>query len=992
LRESHAYADALAAARAEPVLARTDTPRELRYGSLDWADLQSGIDIASALGLDHWEMSYAELVALAQAADMAVRLDPEAAAGLLAPQARTALAFAGMSVLPDDLDAEIRIEQAMRSLTDARSQRWETLQQRQQTLEALQAPMPMRSELAERILSDHGIHPDRMFLTPPLLGTPAVGGHVEPVADTARNLYLEGRRSLNNTRLPDVDQQFDQAFTEYKTKARQAIALLYGEAIRQLPQEDRIFWEQGKAQILAPEVREQHTVLQGPFITRPILTNIHPEAKPFTAIVSIKYDGRTRHYLAATASAEGRLIRFLADDLPRDAGYHGGKSRILDAALFPHIDDLFMKGDKVKAAGQRSWKLVPKGTPEAAASGVAKYFVEAIEKLRRQAYETTANQHAAQRVRDGLLSMIPFYNCVTETQAGNVASATVSCAVDVVGLVPLAGTALKAGVGAGKLSVQVGGTMLRQLARTSAEQMLSRQALRSMISEMARAALRAASLARSSGKLLARDAARMFDPGLELAGSVGKGVVRGGRALVGRLRQSPGTQALADRVGAALKKKSLHLRAPDDYRAVPPHTRQEQQAMLNGYAVKAGPALPEPDSNGIRSAGGKDYIRMNGEDYLVGRAPHDPLWRIYKPDQPTGLRIPVRQNTHGEWESFSIQLQGGIPVDDIGELWHFPQSRRWPEFKRIVETAGALAAEQHNARLIAAIGQIQHLSREERPQAFKLLAGPKTPDMPDTLYEMRLIALIDQIAHLDINRRLIQFNVLFEMTGKLPAGHPAALARQIEHLAPEQRRDAFDRLLAGAAELDPQPRATYLDTLGMQLRWLHRKDGWDGFDRISREIERLPVQQRIAQWMTLVKQSGGIPIGSRGYMPHSNRIDRVIRKITRGADEMQHVAHLKTLIRKIGGFQEGMRMTVFMRIVARIEMLGTERLFARGSSNALLDELRGQIRWLSTSGYNDQAIAELQIDAATRKLHALESLPAGASQRSRREAAISSMP
>jgi hypothetical protein len=910
LREWHANAGAMAAAEAEPTLARADTPRELRYGSLDWADLQSGIDIASALGLGHWTMSYTELVALAQAADMAARLEPGAAAGLLAPQIRTALTFAGMAVQPDDMDAEARIGQAMRSLTDARSARWEGLQQRQQTLEALQAPIPTRSELAERILFEHGIHPDRIFLTPPLLGTPAVGGHVEPVADTARNLYLEGRRSLNNARLPDVDQQFDRAFTEYKDKARQAIALRYDETIRELPEEERTFWEKGKAQILAPEVRDEQSMVRGTLAMRPFGTNLRSQAKPFTAIVSIKHDGRTRHYLAATAGAQGRLIRFLAGELPRDTGHKRGKAEILDAALFPHIDDLFVNGGEIKAVRRRHWKLAPRGTPGAATSGVAKYFVEAIEKQRRQAYGPTANQQALQRVRDGLLSMIPFYNCVTEAQAGNTGSAAVSCTFDVVGLVPLAGTALKAGVGAGKLSVQIGGTMLKQLAQASARGILSRRALRSMISEMARAAPQAASLARSSGKMLAGDAAKLFDPGLRFAGSVGKNVVRGGRALVRRLRQAPGMQALADRVGAALKQKQLRLRAPDDYRAVPPHIRQE--------------------------------------------------------------------------------LQVGSPVDDIGELWHFPESRRWPEFKRIVETAGALDPEQRNAQFIAAIRQIKHLNKEERYQAFELLSGPKTPDMPDILYEMRLVALADQIEHLDINRRLSQFNVLFEMTGKLPAGHPAALVRQIEHLAPEQRRDAFDRLLAGAAELDPQPRAAYLNTLGMQLRWLHRKDAWDGFDRLFREIELLPAQLGTTQLIKLVKRSGYIPTGSRGYMPHSKRLDRIIRKITGGSNETQRVAHLNTLIRKIGSLQEGMRMTVFMRIVARIETLGKERLFAGESSNALLDELRGQIRWLSTSGYNDRAIAELQIDETTGKLHALESMQAGqrSLQRISREAAL----
>jgi hypothetical protein len=238
---------------------------------------------------------------------------------------------------------------------------------------------------------------------------------------------------------------------------------------------------------------------------------------------------------------------------------------------------------------------------------------------------------------------------------------------------------------------------------------------------------------------------------------------------------------------------------------------------------------------------------------------------------------------------------------------------------------------------------------------------------------MRLIALSDQIQHLDPSRRLVPFNVLLEMTARLPSRHLPALARQIEHLAPEQRRDAFDRLLAGASELDPQSCAVYLDTLGTQLRWLHRKDGWDAFDRISRGIELLPAQQRIPRWMTLIKQSGHIPTGSRAYIPHSNRLDRIIRKITGGDDVMQRVPNLKTLIRKIPGFQAGMRMTVFMRIIARIEMLGTERLLARESSDALLDELRGQIRWLPTSDYDDQAIAEMQIDRTARELHRLES-------------------
>src|SRR3978361_212478 len=126
-------------------------------------------------------------------------------------------------------------------------------------------------------------------------------------------------------------------------------------------------------------------------------------------------------------------------------------------------------------------------------------------------------------------------------------------------------------------------------------------------------------------------------------------------------------------------------------------------------------------------------------------------------------------------------------VEKISQIRCFPESERFPEFKRLAEASEMLAPEADNTRLIALGRKIKTLPQDRCGEAFGLLC-----DAPGLFDEARLTALAEQIQYLHIDERLIKFNTLLQKKRDVLVEAPPAFVGQVRHLGAEQRKDVFN--------------------------------------------------------------------------------------------------------------------------------------------------------------------------------------------------------
>ncbi len=143
--------------------------------------------------------------------------------------------------------------------------------------------------------------------------------------------------------------------------------------------------------------------------------------------------------------------------------------------------------------------------------------------LHEQGYEETT----AEKARRFLLSLIPFYDCVNDIMAGE-STAVLSCALDILNLLPLAGQGLALGARFAKTGL--GGGLLAY--RTTMGLLAGRETLRAALqqggNEFVRHAILPAAeeLNRQALIKLGIAAVRSADPGLEFLGLLGRGTIR----------------------------------------------------------------------------------------------------------------------------------------------------------------------------------------------------------------------------------------------------------------------------------------------------------------------------------------------------------------------------------------------------------------------------------------------------------------------------------
>lgn len=106
--------------RLHPELARSDTPTQLIYGSLEWANLRIAIDLLNACGINHADFPHEMLMALAAHVTAGAKLNPGFGSFIRLVQIRTALWFAHGSSRIDlknfNIDRDGSTEQVLKIL------------------------------------------------------------------------------------------------------------------------------------------------------------------------------------------------------------------------------------------------------------------------------------------------------------------------------------------------------------------------------------------------------------------------------------------------------------------------------------------------------------------------------------------------------------------------------------------------------------------------------------------------------------------------------------------------------------------------------------------------------------------------------------------------------------------------------------------------------------------------------------------------------------
>ncbi|TKI05120.1 hypothetical protein [Martelella alba] len=146
-----------------------------------------------------------------------------------------------------------------------------------------------------------------------------------------------------------------------------------------------------------------------------------------------------------------------------------------------------------------------------------------FQRLHQSGYDQTAMEKA----RDFLLSFIPFYDCVTGVSVGRTA-AVFSCAMDLIGLVPLVGQ----GIALGGKFTQAGAKGSLMAYQSMARSLAVRETLRAALQQGYRQLVRqaalpmAAELNRAALITLGVQALKAFDPGLEYLMLASRGALR----------------------------------------------------------------------------------------------------------------------------------------------------------------------------------------------------------------------------------------------------------------------------------------------------------------------------------------------------------------------------------------------------------------------------------------------------------------------------------
>jgi Leucine-rich repeat (LRR) protein len=429
-----------------PLYARPDLPVALVAGSLEWAEVLAGIDIAVGLGIEHAELRHAELLALAPALEQAVARDG-LSAECYALQLRAACLYAraqaAWATVPDAQTDGITDAAAAAASDIAPMEAWEIfamaralrdVRQRWVGIGArLNEPPPQRAALASAALRERGLDPERREDAPvPMCAFAGVAGASgcttkKPLLE----IYLNepGAARFASRGLPDIDADFEDAFDAWLARQRAA----FDDYVK-LVIDTQFDAPTGAALLTGAATLYRLAVVPcgwGGVSHVPV----GPRYSDSAVAVETRQGDRARWFLFARtpeagivvhAFDSGEALRAFVSECDAAAGLK----------IFPSMGG---KGINKVQARLALWH--PPGPPDdaplCAASQVSRFFAHPLQSVRDAARDSTTDEKVRAAFRTFILGLIPFHDCIASARDGAVAGAQFACSADLLGLMPV---------------------------------------------------------------------------------------------------------------------------------------------------------------------------------------------------------------------------------------------------------------------------------------------------------------------------------------------------------------------------------------------------------------------------------------------------------------------------------------------------------------------------------------------------------------------------
>jgi len=281
-------------------------------------------------------------------------------------------------------------------------------------LQALANNWKTRRELASELLRRHHLN-DKWLLR-------WLNYHA-PMAVTVSN------RRVN---LPDIDEVFDQQNEKLAQANRRVEHLILDEALEKLPQTEQQFIMRAQVERVSAEFNAMSSLYGVPLPPQTRMAMSKSDAMNFRIPDNIEL-------IKCSAGKEVRIYAFLEH---KESGWRfkrvdDDREQLLDLLQdkrIPAADPDY----KVKFTSPVLLKKTDKSLQKIILQLAEMRYKKIVKSLGVAGYEKTHQEKA----RDFLLSLIPFYTCVSESIKGNIEEAMPACAMDIVSVIPFVGTVL----------------------------------------------------------------------------------------------------------------------------------------------------------------------------------------------------------------------------------------------------------------------------------------------------------------------------------------------------------------------------------------------------------------------------------------------------------------------------------------------------------------------------------------------------------------------
>ncbi|WAB95910.1 leucine-rich repeat domain-containing protein [Pseudomonas putida] len=267
------------------------------------------------------------------------------------------------------------------------------------------------------------------------------------------------------------------------------------------------------------------------------------------------------------------------------------------------------------------------------------------------------------------------------------------------------------------------------------------------------------------------------------------------------------------------------------------------RADLTGYArTEPLPAEPDADPQGLQAHQGRQFIRMEGQQYEVAQRGTDPRWRLIHPTDPKAYQPLLEHNGEGAWRGEHEVPQGwsdsqcmrrlGLPVDTLDDV-QLQQAMVISGVDRAQLLAVHLAGEATPALLA---DSLERLTLAEQMPELGGAALTRIYQRTASAAEQRLCQAYAPLTPPLARRLLARLSPEALAAWHSQGALPAWLQQQAQQIT-------RDLPLARALEGLYQPRLADSDSERLLLACIERHSGWP--DPVRLEIRQTHPEGRL---------------------------------------------------------------------------------------------------------------------------------------------------